>query len=138
MKRITKRIDADTIEIFPDSTLPAKISRFDDDMNFRMTADMFTILDTLCDYEDSEALTRQHGLMLTDDEKENIFRSVRKAHAVRNARTYVNRYFADNDDIVPDSIDYDALADQFIAFSLDDTTVHDAWNTVIQNYVQQL
>ena len=138
MTRIPKRIDADPIEIFPDSTLPARISRFDDDMHYRMTTNMFTILDTLCNYEDSEALTRQHGLMLTDDEKEDIFQSVRKAHAVRDAHTYVDRYFANNDDIVPDSIDYDALADQFIAFSLDDITAQDAWNAIIQNYTQQL
>ena len=138
MDRITKRIDPDTVELFPDTNLPARINRFDDDMHFRMNESMFAILDKLCDYEDAEELTHTKGVRLSDDDKRQVYLEISAELLLSDARRHVEQYFNDIDDIVPESIDYDEIASLFTEENMDNVPRQKTWHSVIEQYLQTM
>lgn len=66
-ERITKRIDADCVELFPERALPMKVYRDETDVAYHMSESMWSLVNKLCDYENLEDKLKAKGITLDAD-----------------------------------------------------------------------
>lgn len=153
-ERITKHIDADCVELFPDRALPMKVYRDETDIAYRMSDTMWELVTKLCEYENLEDELKTKGITveadaiashivssvddLSPEMLEAAYRKRELEYRTEDARRQVEEQ-VDDDDPVTKAIVMDAadlLAERFLYNYDCNIPENQLWSNVISQFIE--
>lgn len=153
-ERITKRIAADCVELFPNDALPMKIYRDETDIAYHMSENMWTLVTKLCEYENLEDKLKAKGIALDADTieshivssvddlsqemLEDAYRKCAIKYRTEEAYYYIDKQ-VDEDDPATKAIlieSAEELAEKFIDNYDADVPESQIWSNVISQYIE--
>lgn len=152
-ERITKRLDDDSIILFPTRTLPMKMSRNEADLALQTSGNMWELACKLCDYEDLEEKLQNKGISckindiashivasvddLSETMLEDAYRKKEMEYRTQDALRQIEEIIDDNEPVTKAMLieAADVLAERFLDNYDCNIAENQLWDNTINNYI---
>lgn len=152
-ERITKRLDDDSIILFPTRTLPMKMSRNEADLALQTSGNMWELACKLCDYEDLEEKLQNKGIScnindiashivtsvddLSETMLEDAYRKKEIEYRTQDALRQIEDIIDDDEPVTKAMLmaAADVLAERFLDNYDCNIAENQLWDITINNYI---